>query len=433
MLRELKGLAVLITAFSLAVAGCGSTGRQPSAERKPEGVATTAAAQPETSLPPSPSEDKKYVTGAFDFIYPDHAPSAKHPVNVPLAGDPWKLVHLADYGVFDSLTHVVAPAEDDAWAFGWTGGSNGSPIALRWDGWQWVKSVLPSGVKGYVVDAGSSAPDDVWLHVNTEGASSSLHWDGVRWTVSKEFSFAMRQIKVLDRTHVWALPSDDATAAWFFDGTGWREAASLPAGVVGLAIGATSPGTLWAIGMSGEGPRSATGLFRSDGTGWTRVSFGGIFPADDEESYLRLENLVTGGEDDVWVFGSRAERPDGSGEDRPRNLPVAAHWDGRSWRAVTIPPTWRLRGAVSDGHGGAHVIVWPADDDPSSDIHTTSVLSLAADGSSSVSVPEVFGGRVSLNALAVTPEKIWGVGAAYSSDVSLTASTSVVYARTIAP
>jgi hypothetical protein len=423
---------MLITAFSLAVAGCGSAGRQPSAEQRSEGVATTAATQPETSPPPSPPEDKKDVTGAFDFIYPDRGAFARHPVNVPLTGDPWKLVHLADYGVFDSLTHVVAPAEDDAWAFGRTGGSKGSLLALRWDGWQWVESALPGGVKGSVIDADSSAPDDVWLHVNTEGASSALHWDGIRWTVSKEFPFRVWRIEVLDRTHVWALSSDE-TAAWSFDGTGWREV-PLPDGVLGRAIGATSPGTLWAVGVSGEKDlKTATGLFRSDGTGWTRVSLGGIFPADDEEWYLRLENLVTGGEDDVWVFGSRAGRPDGSGEDRPRSFPVAAHWDGRSWRAVTVPPTWRLGGAVSDGRGGAHVIVWPTDDDPSSDIHTTSILSLAADGSSSVSVPEVSRGRVSLNDLAATPEKIWGVGAAYPSDVTLTASTSAVYARTIAP
>ncbi|SNS49880.1 hypothetical protein SAMN05216276_1010140 [Streptosporangium subroseum] len=424
---------MLITAFGLAVAGCGSAGRQPSAERRTENVATTAAAQPEMTPPPSPPEDEKDVTGAFDFIYPDHAASAKDPVNIPLTGDPWKLVHLADYGVFDSLTHVVAPAEDDAWAFGRAGGSNASLLALRWDGWQWVESALPGGVKGSVVDAGSSAPDDVWLHVNTERASSALHWDGVRWTVSKEFPFTVGQIEVLDGTHVWALPSRDAAVAWFFDGTGWREV-PLPDGVLGLAIGATSPGTLWTVGTSGEGARRATGLFRSDGTGWTRVSFGEIFPADDEEGYLQLENLVTGGEDDVWVFGSRTERQEESGEgERPRSLPVAAHWDGRSWRAVTVPPTWRLREAVPDGRGGAHVIVWPADDDSGADIHTTSVLSLAADGSSSVSLPEVSGGRVSLNDLAATPEKIWGVGAAYPSDVTLTASTSAVYARTIAP
>ncbi|MFC7647483.1 hypothetical protein ACFQX6_48425 [Streptosporangium lutulentum] len=242
----------------------------------------------------------------------------------------------------------------------------------------------------------------------------------------------MRQIEVLDRTHVWALPAEDANVTWFFDGDGWRRT-PLPGGVLGLAIGATAPGTLWAVGLSGEGPRQTTGVFRSDGTRWTRVSLDGIFPPDDESHYLRLENLVTGGEDDVWIFGSRAERPGESGEGESRSLPVAAHWDGRSWRAVTVPPRWSLREAVSDGRGGAQVIVRPADGDPDAVTPTTAILSLAADGSSSVSTPAVFGGRVSLNALARTPEKIWGVGAAHPSAVTASASTSAVHVHTITP
>ncbi|MFC7647484.1 hypothetical protein ACFQX6_48430 [Streptosporangium lutulentum] len=138
-------------------------GWQSPAGQSPASAATTATGTPGASPSSSPSEDEKYVTGAFDYLYPDSPATGKDPVTVPLVGEPWRLAHLADYGVFDSLSRVVAPAEDDAWAFGQTETWKGAPFALRWDGWQWVRSALPDGLKGSVVDAGSAAPDDVWM------------------------------------------------------------------------------------------------------------------------------------------------------------------------------------------------------------------------------------------------------------------------------
>jgi hypothetical protein len=349
---------------------------------------------------------------------------------MPTDGQGWQLSHRADYSTFDMFRRVVAPAHDDAWAFGDADNRDRSPFAARWDGRQWAPSALPAGISGRIGDAGGSAPDDVWLFVNGRRISTALHWNGHGWMVRARLPFQTRKIKVLDRTRLWALPGDTPTSVWSFDGTDWRQV-PFPDGVDGWAIDATPSGTLWAVGAFDTSGLRSSGLFRLDGDRWTRVPLGRALPADDDVWYLSLEGVVASGDDDIWVLGNRRERHDAAGEIelRRRPRPVAAHWDGRSWRAVAVPGRWTPAYAVSDGKGGVHAVVGPNPEEADAVAPTSALLSLTADGSASVSAPEVTGGRPHLTAVARAPGTLWAVGAIFPAELTEASSTSVIYRR----
>jgi hypothetical protein len=333
---------------------------------------------------------------------------------------------LADHGLDGALSQVVAVGPDDLWAFGRTDtGKDGRLFALRGDGRTWTLNALPEQAKGIVLDAAASGPDDVWLIVGSRRNPTAFRWDGKSWAAEDELPYGTR-IDVLDATHVWAYSAEAVQRIWFFDGNTWRPTA-LPDGVTLRAFDATSPDDLWALGSFEENGRTATGVFRSDGTRWTRVRLGGVFPADDQDAYIALDLLVSAPEDDVWIMGARIRRPAEESEVEPVVVPVSAHWNGRSWRRTDLPRRWLPYRAVADGHGGVRVLAVPNPADLDAVAPTTTLLSLSAGGKWSASAPAIFNGRVSMNALAVAGDAVWTVGAAYPSHVTMSASTSAVY------
>ncbi|HEX4811416.1 MAG TPA: hypothetical protein VFV66_01500 [Nonomuraea sp.] len=380
---------------------------------------------------PSSSGESAAPRGTFDYLYPDHADSERTQVSVPTDGTgEWKLSHLADHGVFDTLSQVVAVAPDDLWAFGRTGtGKDGGPFALRGDSRRWTPDPLPEQARGAVLDAAASGPDNVWLIAGSTRNPTAFRWDGKRWAAQDALPYGTR-IEVLDATHVWAHSAGAVQRIWFYDGGGWRPAA-LPDGVALQAFDATSPDDLWALGSFEEDGRTATGVFRSDGTRWTRVPLGeDILPADDQSAYVALDLLVAASRDDVWIMGNRVRRPAEESEAEPSSVPVAAHWDGRSWRRVDLPPRWRPYRAIADGDGGVRVLAGPNPADLDAVAPTTTILSLSASGAWSAAAPTIFKGRVSLNALTAVGGAVWAVGAAYLAQVTMSAATSVAYTWT---
>lgn len=376
-----------------------------------------------------PTEQAAPPEKGFDYLYPDNPDSEKTPVSVPTETDgPWKLSHLMDHGGSDTLSHVVAAAPDDIWAFGRTESWKGKPFALRWNGDRWATSPLPKEAKGAVLDVAGSGPDDLWLLTGNTRNPTAFHRTGERWTIQDGLPYGTR-FEVLDATHVWAYSPGAIQSIFFYDGNGWKPAA-LPDGVGLKAFDATSPADLWALGSVENGGKTATGVYRSDGLGWTRVPLGDALPADDRDTYVDLELLLATSDDDVWVIGNQVPRPEEESEAEPVSVPVAAHWDGRSWHRIDVQRRWRPYQAVADGRGGVRILVRPNPGDPDAVAPTTTILSLSADGTSSTSAPEIFGGRVSLNALAAISGTIWAVGAAYPPQVTMSASTSVAYVWT---
>ncbi|MFI6317499.1 hypothetical protein ACIBG8_08265 [Nonomuraea sp. NPDC050556] len=307
---------------------------------------------------------------------------------------------------------MVAVAPDDLWAFGRTGTDrNGRPYALRGDGEHWTPSPLPEQAKGGVLDAAASGPADVWLITGSTRNPTVFRGDGKSWAAQDGLPYGTR-IEALDATHAWAYWPGAVDQIWFHDGAAWRPTA-LPDGVALQAFDATSPGDLWAVGST------PTGVFRSDGSRWTQV----------RHLDWAANVLVAAAPDDVWIMGNRIPPPVEEREVEPLTVPLAAHWDGHSWRQIDLPQQWRPLRAVADGRGGVRVLVAPNPPDDDAVAPTTAILSLSATGTEEVSAPMIFGGRVSLNGLAVVGDTVWAVGAAYPASVTLSASTSVVYTR----
>src|SRR5215469_3375679 len=104
----------------------------------------------------------------------------------------WSVVFTHHYGpANDSSGYltVMAPARQDAWAFGGTdlsGATPGAPVAEHWTGSAWHASALPSGLTGQIVAASADSPKDIWAV--TQFGGNILHWNGTAWSVAKQLT-----------------------------------------------------------------------------------------------------------------------------------------------------------------------------------------------------------------------------------------------------
>ncbi|WP_204055870.1 hypothetical protein [Microbispora corallina] len=365
--------------------------------------------------------------GAWDYLYPDNPPAEHRPVTVPAdESGPWRLRVLADYGVFDEMTCVVATAPGAAWAFGVTGTQRSHPVALRWDGARWTRYDLAQTTAAPVA-AAASGPDDVWLMLRAgRHGGQVLHWDGARWSPAGDGSFA--SLGSAGRGQAWALSGED-TAVWLSEGGPWRWMPGPGARLAVQALSVPPSGTYWAV--TKDMRRWDSGLYRRPPGGrWQPVGFGGALPADTRENSLDLQGVVAASDGDVWAYGTYGRRPDPEGDGDPVRDPIAAHWDGRAWRAVAVPEGWRFTGAaVVDGHGGLRAVVASTIGDEDAVAADTAVLTLTPTGPATSAEPPIPGGRVVLRGLARVPGtgRFWAVGAAYPAAPDMSASTSVVY------
>jgi hypothetical protein len=106
-------------------------------------------------------------------------------------GRAWRRVPTPNPGPGDHLlASVAAPADDEAWAVGWSVGSDGRdrPLILRWDGTRWRPVPAPEFEgRAQLVDVAAPEAGDAWaagrVTDDTETFGSLvLSWDGERWT-----------------------------------------------------------------------------------------------------------------------------------------------------------------------------------------------------------------------------------------------------------
>lgn len=108
------------------------------------------------------------------------------------------------------------------------------------------------------------------------------------------------------------------------------------------AISGSSPADLWAVGSTVTGPAERRPLVEHwDGRRWTASEGArtGTGVADPAEFGGALTGVQALGPDDVWAAGWRDV-----GGSTPE--PLVEHWDGRSWRRVSPPPSTSGRGGV---------------------------------------------------------------------------------------
>ena len=209
-------------------------------------------------------------------------------------------------------------------------------------------AVLPLGCELLGVSAVS--PTDVWAvgarigqrrvkHALAASQSLVEHWDGRRWrVVSVPDVGGLDAVVAVNGHDVWAASKGRYAAAYgrgaflHWNGTAWRRVPG-PAqpGTNHLALSASGPENVWAIGSTGVG----RGVVEHwDGSAWQTVDIpplGRLVSRRDVE----LTGIAAHKRGDVWVVGVISPRPRPHRRDFTRALVL--HWDGHRWQSVSGP------------------------------------------------------------------------------------------------
>jgi hypothetical protein len=225
--------------------------------------------------------------------------------------------------------------------------------------------VLPLGCEFLGVAAVS--PTDVWAvgarigqhpvkHALAASQSLVEHWDGRHWRVTPVPDVGGLDAVVAVNSHdVWAAAKGRYAAAFgrgsflHWNGSAWRRvAAATKPGATLLALAATGPEDVWAIGATGTGRGVVEHWNRR---AWRVVAIPplvGLIAKRDVE----LTGIVAPKRGDVWVAGIISPRPRSHGRDFARALVL--HWNGQGWQRLPGPhPGRNIDSVVSIGLDGS--------------------------------------------------------------------------------
>jgi hypothetical protein len=256
------------------------------------------------------------------------------------------------YGVAadaSGFSTVIALSRADAWAFGGTNpGSDGAPVALRWNGESWQPSRLPAGLTDFISDASASSARDIWA-VSYSGGYA-LHWNGVRWTVARRWRrhAELTGVTALSPSDVWVFGTssdgDRGLGTWHFSGRRWQRAGGLAADI--YRASARSADDIWAVAATRQG---GSFLEHYDGRAWRQAGAGSPALAG-----LNLDAVLAAPGGRVWAAGN-VRLPGRNGD------LVIVGYDGREWfriRTRYLAGTERL---APDGAGGIWITADEAD------------------------------------------------------------------------
>jgi hypothetical protein len=187
----------------------------------------------------------------------------------------WDGGQLQRYSSFDPLIPdgrlwaVSAAPPDDVWAVGGVrakkDGDDSQPIAVRWDGDQWLRVELPALTDASLDDVAVRAADDVWIvgSVSRPPRPLVLHWNGRSWRVDKLSKLvpadsALSSVVAISTNNVWVTGTDNLglvdydVPLWardqlmlHWDGLRWKEVSG--GASEGEALDASSTGAVWAL------------------------------------------------------------------------------------------------------------------------------------------------------------------------------------------
>jgi hypothetical protein len=314
------------------------------------------------------------------------------------AATSWSVALTHHYGVttnYSGYAAVVAPAADNAWAFGTTDGAGeparGTPVAEQWNGTNWSSSPLPSGLSSEIVAASAVSASSVWAV--TEVGGDILYWNGSAWSVAHRVpgrDLLFTGITAVSNTDVWAFGFDSVgpgLGTWHYNGHAWTH---VEGGAVGLEFAsAVSATNIWAVGSSSEGPAGGV-LTHYNGTSWEPVTATAL-------SGLFFSAITALSSTNVWATAVNSS-----------NRAVLVHFNGSQWTTVAVPYSGIFPGYFApDGQGG----FWLDALDTTSS--KTWVLHYSAAGTWSRTTL----GTGSMGPLALVPgtTSLWGVGSVPTS------------------
>ncbi len=260
------------------------------------------------------------------------------------ASSGWRTAYRHHYGAttnYSGYFAVVAPGRNDAWAFGGSDESHSTtehPVAAHWNGRHWRAAALPGGLTDQISAASAPSGSDIWA-VSLFGRYV-LHWNGTRWTVAKRFkqsgglALQLTGVRAFSRTNVWvfgAPGADPGLGTWHYNGRTWTQQGGAANGV--LRVSAVSPTNMWGIGSAQS---SQDSLVHYNGSHWRRLTAAAL-------KNTQFNGIAAVSRTSVWAVGEAA------GGQLPGR---ALHWNGTSWKPVSIPWAVQLGQIVADGHGG---------------------------------------------------------------------------------
>jgi hypothetical protein len=258
----------------------------------------------------------------------------------------WERVWADSPGAEDGLMAVAAKRGALAWAVGFTTiRGRVMPLAMRWDGEEWVTDrPRPRGkltsVFTDVAIVGHSDPFAVGYRATASGARQPIaarkadgRWRYVPIRTGRRESVTLTGVDADGRRGVWVVGHGGRgtqTKPVIYHGVGqrWlRVKAPTPRGEAALTgVASTGRSEAWAVGYHHRDGRSVPLVLRWNGRKWRRA------PAPAFGSGQAMLSAVTadptGG---VWVVGAAWD------EDRRSHVAVAAWWDGRAWNEVSGP------------------------------------------------------------------------------------------------
>lgn len=293
------------------------------------------------------------------------------------------------------VSSISASSATNAWAVATGGGGQATSQVLRWNGTRWTR--VTTGIKGTFSRAATVSSNEAWVIGTHAHAPIIGHFDGGHWSVTPGATLAGRyvllsSIAASGPDHAWAVGASYADAQYVpqafterWDGTAWH-VVPVPTPGIGpgsdsladvVALSGTSAFAVGSFSTQGIGQQLQQTLAeRWDGSAWARS----VTPSPGEE-YAELAGTGGTGPDDEWAVGDNATAgttliehhvasgwsvvaspnavpPPGanalaavsadatddawavgsyqaSGSDP--QLPLAEHWDGRTWTVVSTP------------------------------------------------------------------------------------------------
>lgn len=223
----------------------------------------------------------------------------------------------------NELLAVDAAGPNDVWAVGRTASGFGDrPLALHYDGTEWLEVALPEEVTGVLTGVAAISPGDVWAVGFSGDPDASLeravilHWDGLLWAVVDggravgSGTSALRDVEATAPDDVWAagyLHNRPLIVRW--DGQAWSRSETEVTGVAN-EVEPLTPTEGWVVGAP---------IQRFDGDTWSLDT-----PVREDGELL---SAATVGPSDVWAVGFR---PDEVGETRS----IVLRFDGQRWTPV---------------------------------------------------------------------------------------------------
>jgi hypothetical protein len=277
-------------------------------------------------------------------------------------GASWKVIPSpSPGGSGDFLTSVRAISPDSIWAVGESDTTAGArTLTEHWNGRAWKHVPSPSfGKNAELNGVRAVSARDVWAvgGYSAGGQEKALieHWNGTRWSrlasPNPAVSSELVSVAATSRRDVWAvgeLPgaqadvargirqpggtpgvAGDRTYIVHWNGSRWRHVPS-PSPSPGTssaldAVGASSAGNAWAVGMAFTGSADKTLILHWNGRTWKRVASPTI------GTHAGLEGVTVVSATSAWASGG------GYAHSGAAEQPLILHWNGRRWAREASP------------------------------------------------------------------------------------------------